>query len=468
MDVTAYTFFNKRKNSTKRPSGGHKRNVVLLDDVSLYNPVFQSEYWDYNDNYCYWANRYYYVTDVVTLRQNLFEVHCDIDPLATWKEDIMNTSAFVTFSTSSFDIGIPDYRLSSDPITITKSSAVPVFPTLKSGYVISYVGKESCPALGITYAQLTTLQHKIMGNDFFNNLADWNNAVAKSYATGEDVKISTYASNIMPTLINNAGDSITRCIYMPKFAQGSVQTSEIQGPSIALPIVLAGGFDTQITGKVPSHNYSETYKVSIPWAFPNGDFRNRAQFTAMCIYLPGYGFIALNADNYQGQSTIPVQATLDSYTGELTYLIDGKAKATCNTAYPIQVGTSQTGNAIGALSGVAQAVTGAISKSAGTFVAGAYNTVNSVIGVDPSSVGSMGGSSAFECYKNIAIIVMAHNTNVDPASVASTIGRPLNAVRKIGSLSGYVQTADVEVPTSAPDEYKTVINDSLNGGMYIE
>ena len=63
---------------------------------------------------------------------------------------------------------------------------------------------------------------------------------------------------------------------------------------------------------------------------------------------------------------------------------------------------------------------------------------------------------------------MAHNTNVDPSTVAGTIGRPLNAVRQIGKLSGYVQTADAEVPTTAPDEYKTVINDSLNGGMYIE
>ena len=63
---------------------------------------------------------------------------------------------------------------------------------------------------------------------------------------------------------------------------------------------------------------------------------------------------------------------------------------------------------------------------------------------------------------------MAHNTNVDPSSVGSTIGRPLNAVRNIGSLSGYVQTADAEVQTSAPDEYKTIMNDSLNGGMFIE
>ena len=94
--------------------------------------------------------------------------------------------------------------------------------------------------------------------------------------------------------------------------------------------------------------------------------------------------------------------------------------------------------------------------------------IRSAIGVDPSSVGSMGGSSSFECYKNILVLVMAHNTNVDPSTVAGTIGRPLNAVRQIGKLSGYVQTADVEVPTTAPDEYKTVINDSLNGGMYIE
>lgn len=449
MDVTAYTFFKKRKNSTKRPSGGNKRNVVLLDDVSLYNPVFQSEYWAYNDNYCLWAGRYYYVTDVVTLRQNLFEVHCEIDPLATWKDDIIATTAFVTFSTSSFDIGIPDYRLSSDPITITKSEGVELFPDLAESFVISYVGTKSAPTTGITYSQLEGLQGQMMSNKCVKTIVGWAKNIISEDPQGTDT------GNLVASLLGNTSNSITRCIFTPKFHSiGSTGD-----------IVLAGGYNTSIVGEKPSHSYSEKYSIKIPWSFPTGDFRNRAQFTAMCIYLPGYGFISLNADNYQGQSAIPVQATIDSYVGEITYLVDGKTKATCSISYPVQVGTSQVGNIPNAVAGVAQAITAENRVGVGM---GAFNAVRSAIGTDAGSIGNAGGSSAFSAYTKITVVTMAHNTNVDPASVASTIGRPLNAVRNIGSLSGYVQTADVEVPTTAPDEYKTVINDSLNGGMYIE
>lgn len=452
MEVTVYRNFNKRKNSTKRPASGAKRNVVLLDDVSLYTPIFESEYWDYNDNYCFWAGRFYYVTDIVTKRQNLFEVHCEIDPLATWRDDIKGTNAFVKFSTSDYDIGIPDYRLSSDPITITRSASTPVFPDLKEAYVVTYIGTDACPSVGISEDTLKTLQGKMMSDKFVEACRDWYKKLIK---TGETDGVIT--SNLIASLIGNTSNTVTSCIYMPKFYGHKGQS-----------IVLAGDYWTGLVGTIPYHTLSETYNVNIPWAFPNGDFRNRAEFTSLAIYLPGYGFIALNADNYQGQSSIPVQATLDSFTGEITYLVDGKAKGTCTTGYPVQVGTSQKGNVMGAVSGVAQAVQSAYIGNVAGAIGSGFNAVRSAIGVDPSSVGSMGGSSAFECYKNILVLVMAHNTNVDPASVASTIGRPLNAVRNIGTLSGYVQTADAEVQTSAPDEYKTVMNDSLNGGMYIE
>lgn len=451
MEVTVYRNFNKRKNSTKRPAGGAKRNVVLLDDVSLYTPIFESEYWDYQDNYCLWAGRYYYVTDIITKRQNLFEVHCEIDPLATWKDDIMATTAFVTFSTSSFDIGIPDYRLSSDPITITKSNSVDVFPKLSEAYVVTYIGQNSCPSVGIGDFWLDGLQKHIMSDKFVESTRKW----YKGFCEGQGS--DKVDSNVIAMLVGNNANCITSCTYMPKFYGTKAHT-----------IVLAGGFNTNAQGQLAEHDYSESYSINIPWAFPRGDFRNRAQFTSMAVYLPGYGFIALNADNYQGQSSIPVQATLDSFTGEITYLVDGKAKGTCNTGYPVQIGTSQKGNVVGALTGVAQAVASGYSGNAIGAISSGYNAIRSIMGVDPSSVGSMGGATAFNAYKKIMVLIMSHNTNVDPASVASTIGRPLNAVKNIGSLSGYVQTADVEVPTTAPDEYKTVINDSLNGGMYIE
>lgn len=452
MKLTAYRFFNKRKNSTKRPTGGTDRDVVLLDDVSLYSPVFECNYWDYNDNYCKWAGRYYYVVDVVSKNRDIFAVHCEIDPMATWKDDILGTNAFVTFSTSDYDIGIPDYRLSSDPTTITKSTMKEVFPKLAEEFVISYVGTLSAPTVGLDYSLLEGLQGQMMSEKCVTTIVKW----AKGIIEGDNQSVES--SNIVSGLLGNTSNSITRCIFTPKFH--SIGNSG--------DIVLAGGYNTNIIGAIPSHSYSETYNISIPWAFGAGDFRNRAQFTSMTIYLPGYGFLALNADNYQGQSSISVQATLDSYVGEITYLVGGKAKATCSISYPVQVGTSQVGNIPNAVAGVGQAVAGGLSENPVGVGMGAYNAVRSLMATDASSIGSAGGSSAFYCHTKITLVVMAHNTNVDPSTVGNTIGRPLNAVRNIGKLSGYVQTADAEVQTSAPDEYKTVMNDSLNGGMYIE
>lgn len=453
MKLTAYSFFNKRKNSTKRPTGGTERDVVLLDDVSLYSPVFECHYWDYNDNYAKWAGRYYYVVDVVCVRNNLFDVHCEIDPLATWKDDILATTAFVTFSTSSYDIGIPDPRLSSDPNTITKSNSVEVFPKLSEAYVVTYIGTNSCPSVGLGDFWLDGLQKHIMDDKFVESTRKW----YKSFALGDEK--DNVSAGVIAQLVGNNANSITSCTYMPKF-HGD--------PDKWLKIILAGGYDTGAQGFQATHDYSETYHINIPWAFPNGDFRNTAQFTTMAIYLPGYGFTPLNADNYQGQSSIHVQATLDSFTGEITYLVDGKAKATCTTGYPVQIGTSQKGNVVGALTGITQAVASGYSGNALGALSSGYNAVRSIMGVDPSSVGSMGGATSFNAYREILVLVIAHNTNVDPTSVAGTIGRPLNAVKNIGSLSGYVQTTDAEVPTSAPDEYKSLINASLNGGMFLE
>lgn len=455
ISVTFYNF-SKQVNSTARPStNGVTVSCLLKESTSTFNPTFvldvnTNDVWNYT--YTVWGSYYYYVVDKRRITNDIYEVDCEIDVLATWKDDIMGTNAFVLFSTSDFDIGISDYRLSSDPITITKSSSTPVFPDLEEAYVVTYIGTDSCPSVGISEAKLKTLQGKMMSDRFVETCRDWYKNLIN---TGETDGLIT--SNLVSSLIGNTSNTVTSCIYMPKFYGHHAQG-----------IILAGEFSTGLIGTIPYHALSETYTLNIPWAFPNGDFRNRAEFTALAIYLPGYGFIALNADNYQGQSSITVQATLDSFTGEVTYLVDGKAKGTCTIGYPVQVGTSQKGNVMGAISGVAQAIVSGTAGNPIGAIAGGYNAVRSAIGVDPSSVGSMGGSSSFECYKNILVLVMTHNTNVDPSTVGSTIGRPLNAVRNIGSLSGYVETTNFSVNCNAPNNLKEQINSLMNGGVYIE
>lgn len=69
---------------------------------------------------------------------------------------------------------------------------------------------------------------------------------------------------------------------------------------------------------------------------------------------------------------------------------------------------------------------------------------------------------------NIEIVVISHDTNVEPSSMTSNYGRPSNKVLSLSGLSGYVQTANANVVTSASKQYKDEIDSLLNGGVYLE
>lgn len=70
----------------------------LRDECSVTNPVISvniSSLVGYN--YCYITefNRYYYITDIVSVRTNLWRVTLSIDVLESFKNDILNLSCIV-------------------------------------------------------------------------------------------------------------------------------------------------------------------------------------------------------------------------------------------------------------------------------------------------------------------------------------------------------------------------------------
>lgn len=111
--ITGYSFA-KRANSTKQPTGlsGTDFNVVLKDKCSYDKPVFRLQNSGTLDiNYIQWGRWYYFVTDISYVRDDLFDVTCDLDVLATYKTEIGQTSAFVLYDTAA-NTEIVDRRLS--------------------------------------------------------------------------------------------------------------------------------------------------------------------------------------------------------------------------------------------------------------------------------------------------------------------------------------------------------------------
>ena len=73
-------------------------NGEIRDETSIIDMVMTIEYNKVpNFNYVYISSfkRYYYVTNIVSIRTNLWEIHLSVDVLMTYKNELLNCTAFV-------------------------------------------------------------------------------------------------------------------------------------------------------------------------------------------------------------------------------------------------------------------------------------------------------------------------------------------------------------------------------------
>lgn len=435
MEITLYNF-TKRRNSTKRPSKGILVDVNLKEVCSHYNPSFILTTNPTNYSYLSWGTWYYYITDIVNTRNGVWTISCEIDALATWKDDIKSTSAFVLYSSTSYDIGIPDTRLSTKPNYIVNTNVVTYPIAGEPLYVVTYIGNSGASMKGVTENSLATLQNALSTNAFAELFVDSSNAVSK--------------------MLTNTAQAITGCTYVPRCSTSGRPMN----------IILAGGYNTGASGTLVNRHDFATTSISIPWNFSSGDFRNRSQYTTLLLLLPCYGYLQLNTDNYIGDSSITIDVFQDSATGTIAY--NGKdfycvANMGCN----VQISTTTQGNLSSGMSSIASAGLQALTNPIGA-IGNVFNAVPSSMATNVGSVGSYGNTIAMDSTLNIEIVVISHDTNVEPSSMTSNYGRPCNKVLSLSGLSGYVQTTNANVVTWAPKQYKDEIDSLLNGGVYIE
>lgn len=113
MQVKFYGF-NKRENSTAVPSGSIATySCKLKDSFSYMSPVlictdigfgkmFDSS--DVKINMCSFGGKYYKILDVTQIRADLWKISCEMDVLATFKDEIKETSGYVAYALSLIHI----------------------------------------------------------------------------------------------------------------------------------------------------------------------------------------------------------------------------------------------------------------------------------------------------------------------------------------------------------------------------
>ena len=101
--------FSKRLNSTLLPNGVGlgTTEVSLKQGTSVDTPTLiismsttGQVYALWTANYLKMRDEYYWITDIIQLTNNHIELHCKKDVLATYRDAILNTTAFVKYSSS--------------------------------------------------------------------------------------------------------------------------------------------------------------------------------------------------------------------------------------------------------------------------------------------------------------------------------------------------------------------------------
>lgn len=475
---------SKRKNSTLQPSLTTSFDVLFKTPTSLDRPTFTLSADSFDYNYAKMDDRYYFVTDIVSRNNDLWEVTCELDPLATFKSEILASTQFVSYSSVKSSDWLMDSRIPILSQGVAHKTRI-INPVLsRSGnYVLSVNGANGCSLYKVSLSDLQSLISEVstwkndLLNDFLDNLTSPGGDIV--VATENMYKVIARAGAV-GNAYSDAPSNIRSCIWVP-FSDSAFNVTQA-GKSIYL-----GQFDTTVTAdEIASTPYTDSFTFSIPWTY--SDWR-RAKCEDLYLYLPMVGLTSIDSENITSNDSMTIRYSLTPTDGAIAYEIEcgnqiiGSYGASCSANYPIGISQqSSAGELINSvLSGAEKAVNMAINSSispvsTGAAIAGtglnvlqtSYDFANTQYTRHNTTIGGIGGGvgAGLDLYATLFDVV--HAPLIEPSQMVATMGYPTMKPLTLSSCSGYCQCANAHVSAAAESEYLNMIDAYLNSGFYIE
>lgn len=465
-----YYSFSKRHNSTAQPTGGTLIDVQLKGGCDILAPVFILNYSGIPTfNYMSFEGRYYFVTGIKSVRQDLFEVSCEVDVLATWKAAITGSSQYVLYYTHA-NTEISDKRLSTKTTQTTDSDSGS-FDEFGKGtcYVLSVVGQDTVGQFAIDLNDLAG----IVNQNFLDTLENQIDATPLP-ASDSLVDFAEYITDLLKnealsfTYVGKIADCIRNCYALP------IRYSAWGGSSETIYIGRASSGKSGYKLGNNERILTDSATVPIPWQAT--DWRRNAPYHEIYLYIPCIGLTTISPSDVIGETTLHIDLTLDKLSGDVIINVGTASKVlaqyTTNVAvnYPVGFSNVDPAGAITSVAGAVGALSGAVNPAIGAAIAGLGLT--NIIQPQPESIGSNGGGAflglvGYTGYK-VYCFTIFHDTTVAPSSISAIKGTPYNGVLALSGVTGYVQCMDASVSGSMTDTERENINNLLNGGVYIE
>lgn len=459
--------FAKRTNSTKRPSGGQEFGIDLKAPCNIIDPEIkiatQSDPTGFN--YCYLPtfSRYYWVKNW-TYSDGLWKASLTVDTLASYRDQIGNSTEYVTRSSAQYDGTISDglYPASAKVQSVTTAFQGGFAETISGGFfVIGFIAKAANSIGAITYAVMTPTNAKKLSAKLLTDV---------SYLSIDNTEISDSLTKVL----FNPYQYIVSCNYFPfDIAKITahlplVSSVDVGWWSIDVPCWILGEDNNKLTKSV---------SVSIPkhpQAVGRGGYCNASPYTDYTIFLQPFGVIPLDASKLWGAVTLSIQYMVDLFTGDsiLRIFTDSNQlvhETTAKLGVPIQLsnitfdvpsggGLLQTGIAA-AFGGIQAALTGGSFSDVGNGILNAAQATNA----DVASKGATGSTIAFDSvpYMVARFKILTDDNNTDH-------GRPLCKRVQISTIPGYIMVDDPDIALTATAEEIDSVKSYMKNGFFYE
>ena len=458
MEIVFYPSFNKRQNSTKIPTdGGQSFSGEMVEPFDMTAPTlrfsFPAGFAPYSYGFCFinsLGGRYYHVTEW-TYESGFWIASLVCDVLASFRDDIFNTSGFVIYSASNYNQLVPDARLSTYATPVHSQQVANLSPGIWGGgcYAVTVLGKGGG-------TQTYVLSYSALGD-----LID-----AMSIAD------ATEFQDQMQQLFAGASiNAILTACWIPF----DINTAGGENPDTTIYIA---NWNSGVAAKYAALTVQA--KATIPLNFGGADdFRKSSMYLSAELWLPFIGKTALPIDEISGSTSLEIAYTFDVSTANFIAIVSGnnggRFSYSGKFGHTIPISAISVNPLQGAIDTATAAASvahlnfgGAVSSAFDAFQNFSFPTASTVGNVDSKAL--IGGfNSTYNAFFAGQVVLDWYLTSTvtTPQEVAPVIGYPLGQVRRIGSLSGYVQTVQASVAAGLESE-NVQINTLLDGGVYLE
>ena len=479
MQAIFYTY-SKRDNSTAHPSsGGTELSVTWKEETEILSPALEVHYASaFTFNYCYIAftQRYYKIRGVTSIAKDTYLLQCEADTLANWISSVLGQSVYADLCSYDFNEDLDDSRIcpaGNAVITIPNVSITPSVFNSPDEYG------------NLTYKEFLGA---ISENGLLNGIDIGYGDVG---SMSEVLQRFAHLSFIEDLKSGSPWDAICEAYYLP-FNPTMCHDLDYLHDMVIWGIM----HECNCIENVQAKRYSTTLNIPAP-NHPN-DFRFSDKYVKYYLNIPYSGVVTLPTSlveaNYKatlGAPKVGIIYSADCISGQFAAEVRvggvslGQYGANFKVNVPLGGRQSQQSaiirsgvtGAVGAIGGAGAAIAGGAGLTAAIVAGaagGAFSAAKTALDIPPiNSFGQYSGSTALAALGasdnlvgKFAVIKVEAPSNIEPSTLAATLGRPAAKVTTIQS--GYIKASNASVSFGGLSEEIAAFNALLNGGIYVE